>query len=330
VPLPLPSFSLSLSLSLAPLAAVGLAYRDVGVLGDDADADAEDLEVEVEADVDVGVLGDDADADALAVRARVPADVDDPTLALPVRTRPLDVDADVEAYGELDADTDGDVPGVRGDVLAGGVLGEDADPDAYGNIDGEPGPEPLDFLDLGLVDVGGDVDGTGTLDVDGPFVFVFVFEGTRTRCVVPFCCCVDCIGGGSGKFCTPDVDAGERLDFAGTRRPEIVRARVVGGDAEALVVLFLLPLALVLGLEALAVRAEETPLGGRRCERGGGSGAGILARCSMPPASSCVPSPSLVQTQVKGSRSQVALTLGGEYESNQERGQRIRSYKSAA
>jgi hypothetical protein len=101
----------------------------------------------------------------------------------------------------------------------------------------------------------------------------------------------------------PDVDAGERLDFVGTRRPEIVRARVCGGDAEALVVLFLLPLPLPLGLEALAVRAEGTPLGGRRCERGGGSGAGILALCSMPPASSCVPSQSLVQTQVKGSRS---------------------------
>jgi hypothetical protein len=78
-----------------------------------------------------------------------------------------------------------------------------------------------------------------------------------------------------------DVDAGERLDFAGTRRPEIVRARVVGRDAEALVVRLLLPLALALGLEALAVRGEETP-GGRRCERGGGSGAGILAGCSKP------------------------------------------------
>ncbi|KAJ7916887.1 hypothetical protein B0H13DRAFT_1996827, partial [Mycena leptocephala] len=135
-----------------------------------------------------------------------------------------------------------------------------------------------------------------------------IFKGTRTRCVVPFCCCccigVDCIVGGGGKFCMPgvDVDAGERLDFAGTRRPEIVRARVVGGDAEALVVLLLLPLPLALGLEALTVRAEGTPLGGRRCERGGGSGAGILAGCSMPPAS-------LLQTQVKGSRSQVALTL---------------------
>jgi hypothetical protein len=292
---PLPSFSLSLSLSLsfAPLAAVGLAYRDVGVRGEDADADAEDLEVDVEveadvedrvleADVDVGVLGADADASAaaLAVRARVPADVDNPTLALAVRTRPLDVDADVEAYGELDADTDG----VLGDVLAGGVLGE-VDPDAYGNIDGEPGPEPLDFLDLGLVDVGGDVDGTRDDGDVFVFIFVFTFEGTRTRCAVPFCCCcVDCIGGGSGKFCMPgvDVDAGERLDFAGTRRPEIVRARVVGGDAEAFVVRLLLPLPLPLGLEALAVRAEGTPLGGRRCERGGGSGAGIFALCSIP------------------------------------------------
>jgi hypothetical protein len=80
-----------------------------------------------------------------------------------------------------------------------------------------------------------------------------------------------------------DVNAGERLDCAGTRRPEIVRARVVGGDAEALVVRLLLPLPLPLGAEALAVRVEGTPLGGRRCERGGGSGAGILAGCSMPP-----------------------------------------------
>ncbi|KAJ7870024.1 hypothetical protein B0H13DRAFT_2062326 [Mycena leptocephala] len=154
---------------------------------------------------------------------------------------------------------------------------------------------------------------------DELLVLIFVFEGTRTRCVVPFCCCVvDCIIGGGGKFCMPgvDVDAGERLDFAGTRRPEIVRARVVGGDAEALVVLLLLPLPLPLGAEPLVVRAEGTPLGGRRWERGGGSGAGILALCSMPPASSCVPSPSQspVQTQVKGSRSRVALTLGGEYE----------------
>ncbi|KAJ7916879.1 hypothetical protein B0H13DRAFT_1996795, partial [Mycena leptocephala] len=205
--------------------------------------------------------------------------------------------------------------GILGDVRAGGVLGEDAD--AYGNIDGEPGPEPLDFLGLGLVDVGGDVDGTGTRDDGEVFAFIFIFtfegtqantEGTRTRCVVPFCCCcVDCIGGGGGRFCMPgiDVDAGERLDFAGTRRPEIVRARVVGGDAEALVVLLLLPLPLPLGAEALvlAVRAEGTPLGGRKCERGGGSGAGIFALCSKPPPSRLVPSQSLVQTQVKGSRS---------------------------
>ncbi|KAJ7870026.1 hypothetical protein B0H13DRAFT_2350648 [Mycena leptocephala] len=156
----------------------------------------------------------------------------------------------LDAYSELEMDDD--VPGVLGDVLTGGVLGDDA----------------LAF---------------------------------HTRVPSPL---------------DADGDAGERLDFAGPRRPEIVRARVVGGDTEALVVLFLLPLPL--GLEALAVRGEEA-LGGRRCERGGGSGAGIFALCSMPPASSCVPSPSLVQTQVKGSRSRVALTLDGEYESNQER-----------
>ncbi|KAJ7916881.1 hypothetical protein B0H13DRAFT_1870869 [Mycena leptocephala] len=99
---------------------------------------------------------------------------------------------------------DDDVPGVLGDVLTGGVLGDDA----------------LAF---------------------------------HTRVPSPL---------------NADVDAGERLDFAGTRRLEIVRFRVCGGDAEAeaLVVLLLLPLPLELGLEAeaLTVRAEGTPLGGRR------------------------------------------------------------------
>jgi hypothetical protein len=217
---------------------------------------------------------------------------------------PTRVPPPLDAYSELDMDDD--VPGVLGDVLTGGVLGDDAlafhtrvpsplnadggvDVDAYGNIDREP-------LCLGI-----------RMAVDGEFAGDEEDEAAR------------------------NVDAGEKLDFAGTRRPEIIRFRgVVGGGAEALVVRLLLPLVLEDGLEALAVRAEGTPLGGRRCERGGGSGAGILALCSMPLASSCVPSPNQVQTQVKGSRSRVALTLGGEYESNQERGQRIRSYKSAA
>ncbi|KAJ7870030.1 hypothetical protein B0H13DRAFT_2557095 [Mycena leptocephala] len=145
-------------------------------------------------------------------------------------------------YPELD--TDGDVPGVLGDVLTGGVLGDDALA-FYTRV-----PSPLDADGDVDVDAARERDAGGDVDVDG--------TGTRDdghAPAAPFRCvdrCVACIVDGSGKFCMPDVDAGERLDFAGTRRPEIVRFRgVVGGDAEAeaLVVLLLLPLALALGLD---------------------------------------------------------------------------------